>query len=458
MAITREYKEQALSSPLKIILNPSSLVQVRAGDENSFFLHVTISNQGKSAATRLRKSGSKLQDATPEDPGALIEIEIYDGGSSKQVRSWCTNPKQQLALHLDRSSQVVFEFQIPANTLPDIYHYTLVIDAPDRYPDSTPIDYSVKLQVLPFIKPSEAGVGQPRLVLQPETRPEAPLPVPINEFVRLQAIINNRSNRVDQFWFSCASEHQAWFYVLEKLDSLFAVNLPIAHTDLNLNPGANGAVQLQLVPPFTAIAGQHTLPLYAHSHNDHSLILQTDLHIQLAPIYLLTAELVTVLGQVSVQTGRFEVRLHNQGNTPRRLKLYCRNAETQWVWTSEFRQNQLPLGAIVEVSSRGLPGSLQIIELQMVPPKAVQVSNDKWHLFKRQWVTVWQPLNFVVEIEDLDQLPLSISLVQGVLMWQYDIGSEQILLKLWKQIKKTIQTLTQKAWESFKSLKKKLIG
>jgi hypothetical protein len=459
MVVSREYKEQALSSPLKIILNPSGLVQVRAGDENGFFLRVTISNQGKSTATRLRKNGSKPQNsAPPEDLGALIEIDIYDGGSSKQVRSWCTNPKQQLALHLDRSSQVVFKFQIPPDTLPDIYSYTLVIDAPDGYPEATPIDYSVKLQILPFIKPADAGVGQPLLVLQPETRPEAPIPIPIDESVMLQAIVNNRSNRVDQFWLSCTSEHQAWFYVLEKLDSLFAVNLPIAHTDLNLNPGAIGAVRLQLVPPFTAIAGKYTLPIYAHSDNDRSLILQTDLYIELPPVYLLTAELITVLGQVSVQTGRFEIRIHNQGNTPRRIKFYCRNTETAWVWTSQFRQNQVPLGAIVEVPSRGLPGSLQTIELQMTPPKSVQVSNRKWHLLKRQWVTVWQPLNFAVEIEDIDPLPIAVSSIQGVLMWQYDIGSEHLLLKLWKQIKKMIQALIQKALELLKSLKKKLIG
>ncbi len=459
MIVTREYKEQALSSPLKIILNPSGLVQVRAGDENGFTLHVTISNQGRSTATRLRKNGSKPQNSPPkEDLGALIEIDIYDGGSSKQVRSWCTNPKQQLALHLDRSSQVVFEFQIPADTLPDIYDYTLVIDAPDHYPESTPIDYSIKLQVLPFVKPAEAGVGQPLFVLLPETRLEAPMPIPIDESVRLKAIVNNRSNRVDRFWLSCASEHQAWFYVLEKLDSLFAVNLPIAHTDLNLNPGAIGAVQLQIVPPLTAIAGKYTLPLYAHSHNDRSLILQTDLHIQLAPIYLLTAELITVSGQVSLQVGRFEIRLHNQGNTPRRLRLYCRNAETEWVWTSQFRQNQLPLGAIVEIPSRGFSESLQTIELQMTPPKSIQVSNDKWHLFKRQWVTVWQPLNFIVELEDVDQLPISTSAIQGVMLWQYNIGSQQILLKLWKQIKKLIQSLIQNALERLNALKKKLVG
>ncbi|KAM3094041.1 hypothetical protein ACKFKG_17600 [Phormidesmis sp. 146-35] len=458
MAVSREYKEQALSSPLKIILNPSGLTQVRAGDENGFMLHATISNQGKSAATRLRKNGSKLQTATREDPGALIEIDIYDGGSSKKVRSWCTNPKQQLALHRDRSSQVVFKFHIPADTLPDIYDYTLVIDAPDHYADLTPIDYSIKLQVLPFIKPADVGVGRPLLVLQPETRPEAPMPIPIDESVRLQAIVNNRSNRVDQFWLSCASEHQAWFYVLEKLDSLFAVNLPIAHTDMNLNPGAIGAVQLQVVPPFTAIAGNYTLPLYARSHNDYSLVLQTDLHIQLAPVYLLTAELMTVLGQVSMQTGQFVIRIQNQGNTLRRIKLYCKNAETGWVWTSELRQNQLPLGAIVEIPSRGLPGSLQTIELQITPPKAMQVSNNKWHLFKRQWVTVWQPLNFVVELEDIDQLSIATPSIPGVLLWQYDIGSEHILLKLWKQIKKMIQSLIQKALEFLKSLKKQLIG
>ncbi|MHC5732856.1 MAG: COG1470 family protein, partial [Nostoc sp.] len=79
-------------------------------------LHVTIINQGEQSA--------------------VIDL-FLDEGLEILTRSQIS-PRESLALDPQQSQEVTFRFEIPIDTLPGTYDYTLVVDSPNHYPQYTP--------------------------------------------------------------------------------------------------------------------------------------------------------------------------------------------------------------------------------------------------------------------------------------------------------------------------------
>ena len=126
----RAFSDQLLQTvspgkPLAVILNSSGKDAVTPG--STFELGVTVTNRGAQSA--------------------VVHIIIDD--LVPLLRQWCQSSQEYLALAPDQSGEVIFRFEIPIDILPGIFHYLLVVDAPQHYPEYPPARYSQELEVLP---------------------------------------------------------------------------------------------------------------------------------------------------------------------------------------------------------------------------------------------------------------------------------------------------------------------
>ncbi|MGA9381497.1 MAG: transcriptional regulator, partial [Phormidium sp.] len=295
--------EQSLTAgqPLTAIINPSGELIVRSG--STIELGVTINNNGNQSAL----------------------IDVYIDEASQPIHQWCVSSSERLGLGIGQSSEIIFQIQVPAETLPSTYNYTLVIDAPQNYPEDTPIFHKGRLTVLPFVQEAKTSTD-PTFTLQPVTNSTAPIQIQPGETVELLALVHNRSNRVDLFRLVVTDLPNQWYRVIYT-ENFSQVGAIAAASGLELNPGEKGQIQILLTPPADAEAAVYAPTMRLYSVNNPDLVLLDVTYIQVLPIYLLDIQLLTLIGTVSNQSGVFELRLYNSGNTPRQLILNAKSAD-----------------------------------------------------------------------------------------------------------------------------------
>ncbi|MCT7948222.1 hypothetical protein NG798_00250 [Ancylothrix sp. C2] len=357
-----------LANPLAIILNPSGDINVMAG--SVFEISITITNQG--------------------DRSALIDIFIDE---SCEVAQWCLSPGERVGLNRYQSTEVVLQFEVPLETPSDTYDYLLKIDAPKHYPEDTPIDRRGRVVVMPFIEETRTATD-PTFSLQPATNSVAPARLQPGSQLQLQAFVHNRSDRVDRFYLSCSDVPDSWLTVI------YPENLPLeglfASTgSLELNPGEQNQILLMFNPPLNTPAGIYAPTVRLHSTNHPDLILLDLVHLEILPTYLLNVELVTLQGKVKNKPGLYELRFQNLGNTPRSIQLQAKNTEEEQTCSYTFAPDYIHLGLSQE----------SLVGLQVKPTK-------RWRPFSGQL------FNFIIELEDKQQLPLTLNRFQGSLMWE----------------------------------------
>ncbi len=420
--------QQALApgSPLAVIPNPSGDHVVTAG--SSFDLCVTVSNKGNQSAL----------------------IDIFIDEVSPALRQWCDSPSDRLALGPKSSSEVIFQFQIPPQALPAIYNYFLVVDAPQHYPEDTPIRYSQRLQILPPIEEA-VRVSDPTFTVVPATGSNSPAILQPGQVLQVTVGVHNRSDRVDSFWLTCPDLPENWFSVRYP-EGLQEPGLVTTTDGLDLNPGAKGEILLLLNPPLNALAGSYFPTLRVQSANNPDLVLLDVVYLQVLPVYLLTVELRTLLGKVRRIAGLFEVRLNNAGNTVREIVLRARSLDEEELCTYTFvdeeraaRQGEEPQSAThnsITAISQTVRSTALVSEFvgkaQIAPRKdapletqnsywvrilpgttatvPLQVKPNKW--WRRPVFGGGRLINVGVELEDPQQLPLSNDLAQGTLVWE----------------------------------------
>ncbi|HBB33378.1 MAG TPA: hypothetical protein DDZ80_17925 [Cyanobacteria bacterium UBA8803] len=368
-----ETLQQALTpgKPLSTIINPSGEFAIAPG--SAFELCVTVSNEGNQSAL----------------------IDIFIDETSEPVRQWCLSPYERLALGRGQSSEVIFQIQVPLDTLPGIYNYLVVIDAQQHYPEDTPIQHKARLQVLPFVQEA-VRVNDPTFTLLPITSSTTPALLQLGESLEVQVIVHNRSDRVDRFRLTCPDLDPSWFSVIypEGLPEVGVVRI----TDgLELNPGDKGQIVLLLNPPLDTWAGIYSPTVRLYSANNPDLVLLDAVYLQVMPIYLLTVELVTLLGKVKDRAGLFDLKLYNGGNTIRELTLRAASAEGDDLCNYRLTPDRVRL----------LPKSYGSVSLEVEPTQT-------W--WKRPFYG--RVLSFFVELEDTQQYPLPSPRYQGTLVWE----------------------------------------
>ncbi len=367
---------QEVGSPLRIIRNPSGTeTSVKAGEkEKAFELSVTVTNHGEKFA--------------------IVDIFIDDIDNiyarSGQVRQWCSLPDQQCDLEPGKSCEVVFKFDnIPPETPVGAYNYLLTLDAKQHYPKDTPITYEGLLYVQPPVK--EAGkLEAPTFKVQPATNSETPVLLQPGEKLEFQIMVHNRSYRVDRFRLNCPELPREWFKVI------YPQGVYSGDEALELNPGDQGQIQLQLTPPANTLARIYSPTIRLYSANKPDLALLDLVYIQVVPVYQLNIEFLTLLGQIKDRAGKFQLRLHNYGNTVREVNLQVISGGEDRLCTYTLTPEKVKL----------LPGKSQSVSLRVQPKR----------LWRRPFFG--KVFNFAIEVKDLEDLPLQSDRFEGALIWE----------------------------------------
>lgn len=362
----------SLGKSLTLIVNPSGDYALSAG--TTFELRVTVVNQG--------------------NLGAIIDVYIDE--TSTSVWDWCLNPRERLALSPQQSAEVVFECPVPPQTIPGTYHYSLVVDAPQHYPEDTPIHHAANLQVLPLVQ-SAVRTDDPTFSLVPTSTATEPTIIQPGRPLTVRAIVNNRDRRVDRFRLSCTDIPSDWIEI-EYPEGINDLGLVVATESLALNPGAVGEISLRLNLPSNVQAGRYASTLQLISENRPELALLDILHFNVPATYDLGLNLRTIVGRIRRGSGKFELYIHNRGNTARELRFEAREeGEIQhciYTFTpEEFRIRQ--------------DESKQI---------AIEVQPRRW--WHRPWWGRGRVFEFYLEPQDLYQLPLPQERVNGTLIWE----------------------------------------
>jgi hypothetical protein len=130
---------------------------------------------------------------------AVIDHSQLHNLLSQFVR-WFKTTDHRLALPAKEKGEVAF-LEIPPDIIPETYDYLLTIDAPQDYPEDTPILYPGRLQISPFMQESRS-ISDPIFTVVPLTSSLEPKTVKPGDTVEFKAMIHNRSNRVDRLRLS----------------------------------------------------------------------------------------------------------------------------------------------------------------------------------------------------------------------------------------------------------------
>ena len=354
------------------VVSPSGDIAIASGE--TIELRVTIVNHGHQ--------------------GAVFDLYLDD--TAEQVRRWCRDAFQRLALNAQQSAEAVFRFEIPIQTLPDDYPYLLILDAPDHYPEETPLQHPGHFRVLPPIQTIERA-KDPTFTLLPETTPERPIPVHPRQPIELQALVRNRSERVDRFRLTCTDLPESWYRIIypEGLQDLGQV---IAQDSLLLNPGAEGRILLLLDLPTDIRAGRYLPTLRLHANNHPNLVLIDIAYLQVDPSFALDLTLREVMNRVQSRAGQFQLTLANGSNTSRTLTLTAQETAENPLCRYELATESLVLA----------PSAMQKIELAVQPIR-------RW---RRPWWGKGLTIPFFVEAHDTFELPVDRDRVTGELIWE----------------------------------------
>ncbi|NJN20536.1 MAG: hypothetical protein HC812_04190 [Leptolyngbya sp. RL_3_1] len=135
--------------PLAVILSSAGRDLIVAGQ--TFELGITVSNQGNQSAI----------------------IHVYINDMSPALRPWCPESQGSLALAPGQTGEVVLSFNVPETAIPGTFDYLVVVEAPDHYPDLTPLQYQQQLQISPPLS-DRVQTADPTFVVTPGSQAQPP--------------------------------------------------------------------------------------------------------------------------------------------------------------------------------------------------------------------------------------------------------------------------------------------
>jgi uncharacterized membrane protein len=361
-------------TPLKAILNPPSRLEGSPGE--TVTLHVSLINQG--------------------DRGAVIDVFIEPIAPTPD--RWCLSAKKRVALDPQQGCEISLPFDLPLDALPGSYPYTVVVDAPDHYPEDTPIQYESQLEVLVTEQPV-VQLDAPSFSLSPTTRPEQPLLIQPGQPQQLLVKVNNRTRRVDRFRLNCLDLNEAWYTVQYPCTDLRELGVLSDVDSLELNPGTQGQIIVEFHYPNDMPAGFYSPTLQLLSDNTPEKVLLDLVYVEVKPKLQLGVELETILGKVSYRPGQYRLKLTNHGNLIREVALGAHSRdEREWCnYVCEPSTVLLLIDETVDIS------------LKVHPQR-------KW--WRRPFFGRGVELPFQVDIQDLQALPTPEKLPTGLLVWK----------------------------------------
>ncbi|MEH2247666.1 COG1470 family protein [Nostoc sp.] len=362
-----------LITPLKVILNPPTRLEGFPGE--SVTLHISLINQGEQGAT----------------------IDVFVDPTAQTLLSWCPSARKRVALNSQEACEVSLLFVIPSDALPGSYPYTIVVDAPEHYPEETPIHYPASLEV---IVKEHAVIRSQKLnfSISPATSPVQPLLVQPSQHQTLSVIVNNHSSRVDRFRLYCLDLDKTWFTIQYPYNELNELGVVSSTDGLELNPGGQGEIIIEFHYPIDMPAGHYSPTLQLISDNAPEQVFLDLVYLEVSPKLHLSAELETILGKVSHSPGQYRLTLTNHGNSIRELA----------VSASSRDETESCYYVCTPSSVNLLIGQTATISLTVYP-------KQKW---RRPLFGYGLELPFQVNLQDLQALPTPENLPMGLLVWK----------------------------------------
>ena len=359
------------TTPLKVILNPATRVEGFSG--KSVTLHVSLINQGYKGAT----------------------IDVFVDPVAQDILQWCPSPRKRVALDPQQACEVSLPFEIPIDALPGSYPYTVVVDAPDHYPEETPMHYSGSLEVL--VKKQIAVRSQkPAFLSSPATSPTQPLPIEPGQQQTLSVAVSNHSSRVDRFRLYCLDLDKTWFMIRYPHNELNELGIVSSTDGLELNPGGEGKIIIDFHYPEDMPAGRYSPTLQLISDNSPEQVFLDLVYLEVKPKLHLDVELETILGKVSHHPGQYRLKLTNQGNSIRELAVSASSRdETESC-------NYVCIPSSIDL----LIGKTATVDLTVYPKR-------KW---QRPFIGHGLELPFQINLQDLQELPTPEKLPTGSLI------------------------------------------
>lgn len=361
------------TTPLKVILNPPTRLKSFSGE--SVTLHISLINQGDRGAT----------------------IDVFIDSVAQNILPWCLSPRKRVALDPQQACEVSLLFEIPSEALPGSYPYTLVVDAPEHYPEETPIHYSGSLEVL--VK-EQTALRSPELGFfsSPATSPVQPLLIEPGQHQTLSVTVNNHSSRVNRFRLHCLDLDKTWFTIRYPDNKLSKLGLVSSTDGLELNPGGEGKIIIEFHYPINMPAGSYSPTLQLISDNSPEQVFLELVYLEIKPKLHLNVELETILGKVRHSPGQYQLRLTNHGNSIRELAISAISRD--------------------ETESCDYVCTPSSVNLLIGETATVSLTVSPKHKWKRPLFGYGSELPFQINLQDLQGLPTPEKLPTGSLIWK----------------------------------------
>lgn len=377
MTYLRENQQTLL---LSVITDPAGEIVRQSGE--TLTLKVTVFNQYT-------------------EKNLLIRVKIDSIKDSNQRNLCELPPPQRIGLNAGNSGQVEFTIHIPNHALPGLYKYTLILDT--EGPEN-PIIYERNLVIKSFVKSSKQEID-PTFTITPHSTSSTPISVETGEKVNLTITVDNRSERVDKFRLSCPDLNLIWpDFIKDNLQIKYINNNSnsrlFANRDaLELNPGEQGEILVELIVPFNSIAGIYSPTIRIYSDNYEQLSLLDLFHLKVQEKHDLDIFMITKIGKVQNLPGLYQVQIYNKGNTIRELEITVESAD----------QDQLCTYNPQTTSIKILPQQIEpeIVNIEVQPPKSWLKRPFYGRLF-----------NFTVHVQDKQKIALINPRLSGVLIWE----------------------------------------
>jgi hypothetical protein len=328
-----------------------------------------------------------------------LSVEVTDEDSAF-LSQWISPRRIRLALNAEEDKTVTFQIQIPDNAWPHNYHYDVILDSPEHYPEYTPLHYPQVLKVLPTPATTKHGVDDPSFFLSPVTTSTKPKQIKPGETFAVEVLVENRTSLVDRFHLICSDLKSEYFsvYYPEIRDQY---GLVVEGDGLELNPGKQGKIVIQFHPPYDAPAGNYYPTIRLASVNNPRLNLLDVVYLNIPPAYGLEVDIETIKDRIKdlkIDSGEFLVQIANQGNVERSLIVKSRNRG----WGG--------LKFTIDPDFTTLaPGARSQINMLVKPI-------GRW--WNRPFYGVGRDFRFGVELEDMRNLPLPQEMPQSKVTWE----------------------------------------
>lgn len=252
-------------------------------------------------------------DDLPESIRQWYQVIYYQFNYSTIKRTY-----EQFNLASRQTHEVVFRWQIPINAFRSNYYYNLVIDSEEFV---NPIIRKQQLNISQ--KKSEKLTAEPTFYLELINQSSnngkraisssvEPLELDLQSFSQtIKVIVDNRTDRLDNFRLQCNDLSKQWF----------TVQYPQGDDRLYLNPSKTGEITFFLRPPLDAPEGIYSPTIQLKSANNPNLFIGDILYFKIPNIDKFEAIITPSMHIVKNEPVTYNLSLTNEGNTTRHINL-----------------------------------------------------------------------------------------------------------------------------------------